>query len=589
MRLRTLGVIAAAGALVAGFLPTAAQAADDPRVGLGAGWLDAQSAASGLELTKHNDKPAGFVNPDSPGSSSFANSDLAFSGNYAFAGNYNGFNIYDLSTGADPVLKTSVVCPGGQGDLSVYGNLLFMSVEETRGRIDCGTQGAPGTVNPERFRGVRVFDISDINAPTQVAAVQTCRGSHTHTVVTSPKDKKNVYVYVQGTSSVRSGDELAGCANTAATDPNTSLWRIEVIKVPLKNPETAAVVAQPRLFANPETGAIDGLQNTPPTAQHPSGTNWSPRPVTNQCHDITAYPEIGLAAGACAGNGILIDIKDPENPKRLDAVSDPNYAYWHSATFNNDGTKVVFTDEWGGGSGARCRDTDQPSWGANSIYNIVNGKLVFQSYYKLPAPQTTAENCVAHNGSLVPIPGRDIMVQAWYQGGISLWDFTDSANPKELGYFDRGPVNASALVLGGFWSAYWYNGHIYGTEIARGFDAFKLVPTSAVANEEIEAAKTVKLNLFNAQGQPRLSWESSFELVRAYQVQAERAGLGKVQAKAVDALIDEAQRLKDRHQKLLASVALKTAAALLKKSDPAQARLQSALIDLSKTVLKGGR
>ncbi|WP_083975228.1 LVIVD repeat-containing protein [Herbidospora daliensis] len=586
MRLRTLGVIAAAGALVAGFLPTAAQAADDPRVGLGAGWLDAQSAASGLELTKHNDKPAGFVNPDSPGSASFANSDLAFSGDYAFAGNYHGFNIYDLSTGADPVLKTSVVCPGGQGDLSVYGNLLFMSVEETRGRIDCGTQGATGTVNAERFRGVRVFDISDINAPRQVAAVQTCRGSHTHTVVTSPKDKKNVFVYVQGTSSVRSGDELAGCANTAATDPNTSLWRIEVIKVPLKNPETAAVVAQPRLFANPETGAIDGLQNTPPTATHPSGTNWSPRPVTSACHDITAYPEIGLAAGACSGNGILLDIKDPENPKRLDAVSDPNYAYWHSATFNNDGTKVVFTDEWGGGSSARCRDTDQPSWGANSIYNIVNGKLVFQSYYKLPAPQTTAENCVAHNGSLVPIPGRDIMVQAWYQGGISLWDFTDSANPKELGYFDRGPVNASALVLGGFWSAYWYNGQIYGTEIARGFDAFKLVPTAAVAKEEIDAAKTVKLNLFNAQGQPRVSWESSFELVRAYQVQAERSGLGKVQAKAVDALIDEAKRLKDRNQKLLASVALKTAAALLKKSDPAQARLQTALVDLSKTVLR---
>ncbi|HEX4817696.1 MAG TPA: hypothetical protein VFV66_33570, partial [Nonomuraea sp.] len=397
-----LGIIAA-GSLLAGSLPATATAVadDDPRIGLGAGWLDAQQAISGLELTAHRDKPEGFVQPSNPGSISFANSDLAFSGNHAFVGNFTGFTIYDISTGGNPVLKTSVICPGGQGDMSVHGNLLFMSVEETRGRIDCGTQGAGGAVNPERFRGVRVFDVSDTSNPVQVAAVQTCRGSHTHTLVTSKDDPANLYVYVSGTAGVRSGEELAGCANAPATDPATSLWQIEVIRVPLAAPQNAAIVSRPRLFADPETGAVNGLQNAPPTPQHPSGTNWAPTPVTNHCHDITAYSEIGLAAGACAGNGILIDISDPVHPRRVDEVSDPNYAYWHSATFNNDGTKVIFTDEWSGGTGARCRTTDQPSWGANSIYDIVDGKLEFRSYYKLPVPQTTAENCVAHNGSLI--------------------------------------------------------------------------------------------------------------------------------------------------------------------------------------------
>ncbi|WP_405139530.1 hypothetical protein OG589_23410 [Sphaerisporangium sp. NBC_01403] len=505
-RLHKLGIIAV-GALLLGLLPAATSAAADvdPRVGLSAGWLDAQQAISGMEQTAHRDRPEGFYVPSSPGNGSYLNSDLAFGGNYAFSGNYNGFNIYDISTGGNPVLKTSVVCPGGQGDLSVYGNLLFMSVEETRGRIDCGTQGASGTVNPDRFRGVRVFDISDISHPVQVAAVQTCRGSHTHSLVTSKNEPENVYVYVSGTASVRSGQELAGCANTAATDPATSLWRIDVIRVPLAAPQNAAVVSNPRLFTDPETGAINGLQNSPPTPQHPAGINWSPSPVTNQCHDITAYPEIGLAAGACAGNGILIDISDPTNPKRLDAVSDPNYAYWHSATFNNDGTKVVFTDEWGGGSAARCRTTDLPSWGANSIYDIVNGKLVFRSYYKMPAPQTTMENCVAHNGSLVPIPGRDVMVQAWYQGGLSVFDFTDSSNPREIAFFDRGPVSGTSLVTGGYWSVYWYNGYIYGNEIARGFDAFKLTPSQFLSQAEINAAAAVKLDGFNAQHQPKLT------------------------------------------------------------------------------------
>ncbi|WP_344939650.1 hypothetical protein [Sphaerisporangium flaviroseum] len=554
----------------------------DPRIGLGAGWLDAQQAASGLELLAHRDRPEGFYQPANPGNLSYANSDMAFSGNYAFVGNFNGFNIYDVSTPSAPVLTTSVICPGGQGDMSVYGNLLFMSVEETRGRLDCGTQGAGGTVNPDRFRGVRVFDVSDISKPVQVAAVQTCRGSHTHTLVTSKDDPDNAYVYVSGTAGVRSGGELTGCANTAATDPNTSLWRIDIIRVPLAAPQNAAIVNQPRLFANQETGAIDGLQNVPPTPQHPSGSNWSPRPVTTACHDITAYSEIGVAAAACAGNGLLLDISDPANPVRLDEVSDPNFAYWHSATLNNDGTKVIFTDEWGGGTGARCRTTDEPSWGANAIYDIVDGKLEFASYYKLPVAQTTQENCVAHNGSLIPVPGRDIMVQAWYQGGISAFDFTDSAHPRELAFFDRGPVNATSIVTGGFWSAYYYNGHIYGSEIARGFDTFALTPSEHLDQAEIGAAATVVFDRFNAQAQPKLTWPASFELVRAYYAQALRTGTLEAHTAAnVRKFVDRAERFKDGPQAKAAVAQLRAVSHQLDTSISAQATLAKSLNDLA--------
>ncbi|MEV7967860.1 hypothetical protein AB0O34_17995 [Sphaerisporangium sp. NPDC088356] len=572
----------ATGAIVVGLLPATAMADADPRIELGAGWLDAQEASSGLQRLAHRDRPEGFFQSTNIGNLSYANSDMAFGGDYAFVGNFNGFNIYDISTPANPVLTTSVVCPGGQGDMSVYGNLLFMSVEETRGRLDCGTQGASGTVNPDRFRGVRVFDVSDIRNPVQVAAVQTCRGSHTHSLVTSKNDPDNVYVYVSGTSSVRSGSELAGCANTAATDPNTAQWRIDVIKVPLAAPETAAIVSQPRLFTDPETGAVNGLQNTPQTPRHPSGSSWSPQPVTTHCHDITAYPEIGLAAAACAGNGLLLDISDPVNPVRLDEVSDPNFAYWHSATINNDGTKVVFTDEWGGGTGARCRTTDQPSWGANAIFDIVDRKMTFRSYYKLPVPQTLQENCVAHNGSLVPVPGRDIMVQAWYQGGLSAFDFTDSANPREIAFFDRGPINAASLVTGGFWSGYYYNGNVYGSEIARGFDTFALTPSKDLDQAEIDAAALVHFDRFNAQHQPQVTWPASFEVVRARYAQALRTGtMKKNVADNVKKFVDRAERFNDGPQKHAAVAQLRAVSNQLNPYDKEQAALIKALLDLA--------
>lgn len=548
-------IVCCAAAVVSAVLVGAAQspqapASTDPRVGLKAGLYDAGQAAHGLELISSLGKPKGFQPDNQPpaaapsgavpaaaasgapasgaaaagrgrgtmaASLNFANSDIAFRKADLFLGNFHGFNTYDIETPKKTRLLASVVCPGGQGDMSVYGNLLFMSVEQTSGRVDCGTQGVDAAASPERFRGVRIFDISDIDHPRQVAAVQTCRGSHTHTLVTDPNDKANIYVYGQGTSSVRSGDELAGCSGGQPDqDPNTALYSIDVIQVPLAHPEQAHIVSRPRIFADPN-GDIAGLQKG-----GDRGPDAQPARQTDQCHDITAYPEIGLAAGACSGNGILLDITDPAHPVRVDAVADKNFAYWHSATFSNDGTKVIYTDEWGGGTQPRCRASDPLNWGGDAIFDIVDRKLVFRSYYKMPAPQTDTENCVAHNGSLIPVPGRDIMVQAWYQGGVSVFDFTDSAHPKEIAYFDRGPIDAKQLVIGGYWSAYWYNGHIYGSEIARGLDVFRLVPTNDISQNEIDAATAVNLDILNVQKQPKIVWPAVPAVALAYLDQLSR-------------------------------------------------------------------
>jgi hypothetical protein len=533
----------------------------DPRYNLSPGMDEAGEAAMGIKHVMLLKKPDAFqlgsTDPDNPkvekalgmigvGDTSkmpkplklviaglaFANSDLAFQGNHLFQGNFYGVNIYDISDPAKARLVTSMVCPGGQGDVSVYKNLLFMSVEQPNGRLDCSPQGFPPNPPPaagqenkpqlpvaqkDRFRGVRIFDIADIRNPKQVAAVQTCRGSHTHTLVVSPNDKNNVYIYVSGTSFVRQSEELAGCSGeTPDKDPNTALFRIDVIKVPLAAPQTAQVVSSPRIFMDPTTGTLNSLKS--------GSTHGKDKPFeTNQCHDITVYSALGLAAGACSGNGILLDIKDPVNPKRIDAVNDPNYAYWHSASFSNDGKKVVFTDEWGGGLGARCRANDPNKWGADAIFRLTNNKLSFASYYKLPAAQGDSENCVAHNGSLIPVPGRDIQVQAWYQGGISVMDFTDAEHPVEIAYFDRGPIDPKMLVLGGSWSAYWYNGHIYSSEIARGLDIFELTPTQNLTQNEIDAAKAVRMAEFNVQNQQKIEWPRQLVVAKAYVDQLERS------------------------------------------------------------------
>ncbi len=577
---------------------------NDPRAKLSPGMYDAGEAAHGLKHLMLLKKPdafdygandpnnpkvdktlttvLGIADPSKvPGATklvlaglAFANSDIAFQGNRLFLGNFYGVNIYDISNPAKTSLLTSMICPGGQGDLSVYKNLMFMSVEMTNGRIDCGVQGFPPNPPPaagqqnqnqlpaaqkDRFRGVRIFDISDIKSPKQVAAVQTCRGSHTHTLVVDPNDPNNVYIYVSGTSFVRQDEELAGCSGGKPdTNPNTALFRIDVIKVPLAAPQDAKVVSSPRVFMD-SRGVINSLNNGG------SLSNGVPKPRdTDQCHDITAYSAIGLAAGACSGNGILLDIKDPANPKRVDAVNDVNYSYWHSASFSNDGKKVVFTDEWGGGLNARCRGNDPNKWGADAIFNLENNKLKFESYYKMPAAQGDSENCVAHNGSLIPVPGRDIEVQAWYQGGISVMDFTDAAHPTEIAYYDRGPIDPNLLVLGGDWSAYWYNGQIYASEIARGLDVFELTPTKDLTQNEIDAARTVHMSEFNVQNQQKIVWPRNLIVAKAYVDQVERTQA--LPADRIAALRQAIQGAESSHMKSSDLGKLKGIALALEKS-----------------------
>jgi len=554
----------------------------DPRVGLRAGKYDAAEAAWNLRRLATAQPTEHFAES--------TNSDLAFTGNYAIQGSYNGWQIWDISNPSHPTLKTAYFCPASQSDVSVYRNLLFVSGEGLTGRLDCGGQGVQDTVSHERLRGLRIFDISDIAHPRNVGNVQTCRGSHTHTVLVDPKDAENVYVYISGSAGVRSPNELPGCVRANPTqDPNSSLFRIEVIRVPLAHPEQAAIVSSPRIFNDltappqhgeaPEdvanaarlaaaarergayTAVLFGMERVVPnqiinplldsivkarggtgaaTAADsaalrtalpdiiqrqfgggPSGPG--PRPGPTQCHDITVYPAIGLAGGACGGYGLLLDIRDPAHPVRLAAVADSNFSYWHSATFNNDGTKLLFSDEWGGGGQAKCRATDRREWGADAIFLRNGSNLVFQSYYKLPAPQTAAENCVAHNGSLIPIPGRDVMVQSWYQGGISVFDWTDAQHPHEIAFHDRGPVDSTHIAGGGSWSAYWYNGVIVSSEISRGLDIFELTPSAFISQNELDAAKTVHYDYLNTQGQPKMVWPASFALARAYADQLERS------------------------------------------------------------------
>jgi hypothetical protein len=554
----------------------------DPRVGLRGGTTDAAQAMWNLRLVSST--------PPSPQFVDGVNSDLAFTGHYVIQGSFNGYQVWDIGNPAHPRLETAYVCPGSQSDVSVYRNLLFVSGENLAARLDCGAEGVEDTVSAERLRGLRIFDISDIAHPRNIGNVQTCRGSHTHSVLVDPKDRENVYVYISGQAPVRSATELAGCVS-APNDPNSALFRIEVIKVPLAHPDRAAIVSSPRIFNDlvappkhgetPEdiaaakkavaqakaTGGFTGVFHGKEEVIHPEwvaqlldsvvkarqGTGaptaadstalrqalpsiiegamraqMAQMPDSNagptQCHDITLYPAIGLAGGACAGYGLLLDIHDPTRPTRVAAVSDSNFSYWHSATFNNDGTKILFSDEWGGGMQPKCRKTDKPEWGADAIFTLAGRRTPqFQSYYKLPAPQTPTENCVAHNGTLIPIPGRDVMVQAWYQGGISVFDWTDARHPKEIAYFDRGPLDSTKLELGGYWSAYWYNGFIVGSEITRGLDLFELKPSGFISQNEIDAAKSVHFDYLNAQGQTKLTWPATVSLARAYLDQLERS------------------------------------------------------------------
>jgi hypothetical protein len=564
----------------------------DPRIGLKAGWFDAGQAAWNMTLVSTTPPSPDFINREQPGDFRFINSDLSFRGNYVIQGNFNGVQVWDISNPKIPKLYKAFVCPGSQSDVSVYKNLLFVSGEALNGRTDCGTQGVADTVSHERLRGIRIFDATDVANPKSIVEVQTCRGSHTHTVVTQPGDTDNVYIYVSGSAPVRSPNELAGCAvGSEDSTPNTALFRIEVIQVPLAHPEQAHIVSSPRIFEGlaapkrhgdaPEDSiqfkkevdstraaggyvvtfegrdiilgnqfvatALDSIVKArggtgAPTAADSATLRTNaetivagrieanrrrqgvgPNSGPTQCHDITVYPAIGWAGGACGGYGLLLDIRDAANPKRVAAAADSNFSFWHSATFNNAGTKVLFTDEWGGGLQPRCRDTDKPEWGADAIFTLSGTTMDFKSYYKLPVAQTRNENCVAHNGTLIPVPGRDIMAQGWYQGGISVFDWTDPAHPKEIAFFDRGPMDSTKMVGAGSWSAYWYNGYIISSEIARGLDILELTPNSLLTQNEIDAAKLVHFDYLNAQDQQQLVWPASFVVARAYVDQLARS------------------------------------------------------------------
>jgi len=642
--------------------PLIAVPSPDPRVGLKGGLQDAGEAIWNVRKVSHTPSPENFAG--------VTNSDLAFHGTNVIQGNYNGFQIWDVSNPAAPRLRDATLCPASQSDVSVYKNLLFVSAEAPSARLDCGKDAPREVVSRDRIRGLRIFDITDIDHPKYLANVQTCRGSHTHTVVDDPRDKDNIYVYISGTSGISPSEELARC-NVNTWDPNNSNFRIEVIKIPLAHPEQAAVVSSPAIFADPTNGvanallyptahaaspldtannrrraefdsarvrlasvqptaadtarciaqvdslakahnvnlaagrgggrgglpgggcgraaggggrggrgrggaadslpvtredtarvefnrAVNGLtrlsatSSKADTASYRSQVNdlakkygvaspFAPRTLT-QCHDITVYPSVGLAGGACAGMGLLLDIKDTPNPTRVAAYADSNFSFWHSATFSNDGTMMLFSDEWGGGGAAYCRAGDPKNWGADAIFRIIDGKLVFQSYYKLSAPQTQYENCVAHNGSLIPIPGRTIIVQAWYQGGLSIFEWTDPKHPHELAFFDRGPNDSTRLVGGGFWSVYWYNGHIYGSEMERGLDVFDLTPSAAISQNEIDAAKTIHQDFLNVQDQPKFVWPATFALSRAYTDQLERwKGLSADKVSAVRTALSGAE------------------------------------------------
>ena len=566
----------------------------DPRVGLRAGWFNAGEAGWNMRLVSNTPPSPDFINRSEPGDFRLINSDLSFRGNYVIQGNFGGVQVWDISNPKQVKLVKGFVCPGSQSDVSVYRNLLFVSGEALNGRTDCGTQGVRDTVDHHRLRGIRIFDGTDLANPKPLANVQTCRGSHTHTVVTSPNDSNNVYIYVSGSAPVRSPNELPGCSvGVPDSNPNTALFRIEVIQVPLANPAQARIVSSPRIFENlteaPSHGEAaedraeakrqadsaraaggftaqirtprdttdivlgpnfvrsrldsivkarggtgaptaadtatlrDNMQQIVDLIVNPPNRS-GPRPGPTQCHDITVYPAIGLAGGACGGYGLLLDIRDVTNPTRIGAVADSNFSFWHSATFNNDGSKILFTDEWGGGLQARCRPSDKPEWGANAIFTLANNKMDFKSYYKLPAPQTRNENCVAHNGTLIPVPGRDIMAQGWYQGGVSVFDWTDPAKPFEIAYFDRGPMDSTKLVGAGSWSAYWYNGYIISSEIARGLDIFELTASPLLSQNEIDAAKLIRFEYLNAQDQQKLVWPASFVIARAYLDQLARSG-----------------------------------------------------------------
>ncbi len=576
-------LFASAPALLAQTYPTG----NDPRNGLKPGRYDAGEAASGLKLVSFSKKPPEF---DSTAGLRFINSDLAFRDHYVYQGNFAGFMVWDVKNPAKPVLVATVPCITAQGDPSIVGHLLFISAEGGGNRKDCAPIGIKDTSDhTSHMTGVRIYDVADPAHPKLIKNVETCKGSHTHTLIPDPKDKGVVYLYVSGSQSARPSVELAGCNNgTDPADSTNSLYRLDIIKVPLAHPENATVVGGARIFtglgqAAQSTARRDAAANRggrggrggrgadsaqAQAAARAFGFRPDPSKGPWNCHDVTAYPDMHLLAGACASYGLLVDISSPLKPVRISEKADTNFSLWHTAVFSNDASKVVFTDEWGGGTAPNCQATSMMEMGGNAILTISKDKKYTQhAYFKIPTAQSAQENCVSHNGGLLPVPGRDLMVQGWYQGGIDISDFTDPDHPYEVAFFDRGPVDSPQdtmgvvaagspaggaptpaggrqfrSTIGGSWGAYYWNGYIYSSELARGFDILELVPTDKLSANEIAAAKLVRFVQYNPQSQPHIVWPAAFPVVRSYLDQIVRdKGLSSDKTSAIAKSLDAAE------------------------------------------------
>ena len=581
---RLIGLIAtlvAPALLSAQTYPSAA----DPRTNLKPGRFDAGTAASNMRLVSFSPKPAQF---DSARGLTFINSDVAFgNGHYAYQGNFAGLTVWDVKDPAKPVVASVWECITSQGDPTIVGNLLFMSAEGAGNRNDCGKGGVQDP--KDHMEGVRILDVSNPKAPKLIKNVQTCKGSHTHTLVPSPTNKRIVYLYVSGQQGARPETELAGCKNgDDPADPTNSLFMLDIIKVPLDHPEQAAVIPGARIFTGLEgSGAcvvfcapVDsarllarggrggrgggrggrgrgGAPGTPGDSVTPAGMprNTGPR----NCHDVTSYPAYHLLAAACSSHAIMVDISNPEKPVRIAALTDTNnFQGRHTAGFSNDATKTLWTDEWGGGTGPMCQAGSIMELGGNTIVTggtPSNKKMTQHAYFKLPTAQSAQENCVSHNGGLIPVPGRDLYVQGWYQGGVDVMDFTDADHPFEIAYFDRGSIDApgdtanasgrSRYTIGGSWGAYYWNGYIYSSELDRGFDIYELTPSAQLSANEIAAAKLVTLKEYNPQSQPKLVWPPAFSVVRSYLDQLVRNdGLASDKTSAIDKALTAAEAQK---------------------------------------------
>ena len=551
--------------------------AEDPRNNLKPGRLDAGVAASNMRLVSFSPKPAQF---DTARGLTFINSDLAFgNGHYAYQGNFAGFMVWDVSNPAKPVLASVVECITSQGDPSIVGNLLFVSAEGAGNRNDCSKGGVQDP--KDHMTGVRIYDVSNPKAPKLIKNVQTCKGSHTHTLIPSPTNPKIVYIYVSGQQGARPETELAGCKNgDDPADPTNSLYQLDIIKVPLDHPEQAAVIPGARIFTGLE-GSPDCITFCAPAdTRRPAGGRGgrggggrggrgaapgdSANPVParplhtgpRNCHDVTAYPAMHLLAAACSSHAIMVDISNPEKPVRLTAITDTNnFQSRHTAGFSNDGKKTLWTDEWGGGTGPMCQAGSIMELGGNTIVTASadNKKLTQHAYFKLPSAQTAEENCVSHNGGLIPVPGRDLYVQGWYQGGIDVMDFTDADHPTEIAFFDRGPIDApgdttnannrARYTIGGSWGAYYWNGYVYSSELDRGFDVYELTPSPKLSANELAAAKLVTLKEYNPQSQPKLVWPAAFPVIRSFLDQLVRNdGLASDRTAAIAKALDAAEK-----------------------------------------------